>query len=44
MYLAELREFRAYLLENTDIDELRTLNLLGVLGRGIMGPRTDGTC
>ena len=30
MYLAELREFRTFLQENTDMDELKNLNLLGV--------------
>ena len=30
MYLAELREFRTFLQENTDMDQLKNLNLLGV--------------
>ena len=30
MYLEELREFRAFLVANTAVDELRNLNLLGV--------------
>ena len=30
MYLAELREFRTFLQENTDMEELKNLNLLGV--------------
>ena len=30
MCLAELREFRTFLQENTDMEELKGLNLLGV--------------
>ena len=30
MYLEELRDFRAFLVANTAVDELRNLNLLGV--------------
>ena len=30
MYLEELREFKAFLVENTVVDELSNLNLLGV--------------
>jgi hypothetical protein len=30
MYVSELREFRAYLQKNTDLDELKGLNVLGV--------------
>jgi len=30
MYVAELRDFRAYLQGNTSVDELKELNLLGV--------------
>ena len=30
MYVTELREFRAYLVSNTDVAELKSLNLLGV--------------
>ena len=30
MYVGELREFRAYLRENTTVEELKSLNLLGV--------------
>ena len=30
MYVEELREFRTFLRGNTDIPELRNLNLLGV--------------
>ena len=30
MYVNELREFRAYLVANTDVVELKHLNLLGV--------------
>ena len=30
MYLEELREFKAFLVPNTVVDELSNLNLLGV--------------
>ena len=30
MYIDELREFQAFLVESTDVVELKTLNLLGV--------------
>ena len=30
MYVEELRSFRSYLVENTDVAELKSLNLLGV--------------
>ena len=30
MYVEELRSFRSYLVENMDVAELKSLNLLGV--------------
>ena len=30
MYVTELREYRTYLLDNTTVQEMKTLNLLGV--------------